>query len=82
MLPPACHLDVEGPVVAGLLDHATVLLVENWESFNRIHDTVLDLTPAGANPLVLWRGDHSATRADHALGLLRALGRPVWAFVD
>ena len=82
LIPTACHLDVDGPAVAGLLAHATVLLVENWESFNRIHDTALDLAPAGANPLVVWRGDRSDTRADHALGLLRALGRPVWAFVD
>ena len=82
ILPPASHLDVEYPTVAGLLTHTTVLLVENWESFNRIHDTELDFSPAGENPLVVWRGDRSDTRADHALGLLRALQVPVWAFVD
>lgn len=82
VLPPACHLDVDGQAVAGLLTHQTVLFVENWESFNRIHDTDLDLSPAGENPLVVWRGDCSYTRADHALALLRALDAPVWAFVD
>lgn len=82
ILPPACHLDAEGPAVADLLAHDTVLLVENWESFNRIHDTDLDLAPAGENPLVVWRGDRSDTRADHALALLWALDVPVWAFVD
>ena len=61
---------------------AASCLVENWESFDRIHDTDLDLSPAGENPLVLWRGDSSDTRADHALALLRTLGVPVWAFVD
>lgn len=81
-LPPACHLDVPGPAVAPLLTHATILLVENWECFDRIHETRLDLTPAGENPLVVWRGDASDTRADHALALLRALAVPVWAFVD
>ncbi|WP_295452636.1 hypothetical protein [uncultured Thiodictyon sp.] len=81
-LPSACHLDVEAPRVAGLLTHDSVLLVENWESFNRIDETRLDLSPAGTNPLVVWRGDNSDTRTDHALGLLRALGQPVWAFVD
>jgi hypothetical protein len=82
ILPPACHLDAEGPAVSRLLAHETVLLVENWESFNRIHDTSLNLAPAGENPLVVWRGDRSDTRADHALALLRALDVPVWAFVD
>ncbi len=82
ILPPACHLDVDGPAVAGLLDHETALLVENWESFNRIQDTNLDLSPAGENPLILWRGDDSNTRTDHALGLLHALNISVWAFVD
>lgn len=82
MLPPACHLDVDGPTAAGLLSHQTALLVENWESFNRIHDTDLDLSPAGRNPLVVWRGDPSDTRADHALVLLSSLNVPVWAFVD
>lgn len=82
ILPPACHLDVEGPTVAGLLAHGTALLVENWEPFNRIHDINLDLSPAGENPLVLWRGDRSDTRTDHVLALLRGLDVPVWAFVD
>jgi hypothetical protein len=82
LLPSACHLDVDGPRVAGRLAHASALLVENWESFNRIDDTRLDLSPAGTNPLVVWRGDGSDTRTDHALALLRALGQPVWAFVD
>jgi hypothetical protein len=82
MLPRGCHLDAEGPTVVGLLTHETVLLVENWESFNRIHDSALDLSPAGENPLVVWRGDRSDTRADHALALLKALKVPVWAFVD
>lgn len=82
ILPPACHLDAEGPALAGQLAHDSVLLVENWESFDRIHDTGLDLSPAGENPLVLWRGDRSDTRADHAIALLRTLDVPVCAFVD
>ncbi|WP_200157833.1 DUF7281 domain-containing protein [Allochromatium vinosum] len=81
-LPPGCHLDVEAATVATLLDHRTVLLVENWECFERIHDVDLDLAPAGENPLVVWRGDASRTRPDHALALLEALDGPVWAFVD
>ena len=82
MLPPGCHLDVNGATASGLLAHESLLLVENWESFNRIHATDLDLSPPGENPLVVWRGDQSDTRADHALALLQALDVPVWAFVD
>jgi len=82
ILPPCCHLDVDGPTAAGLLRHETALLVENWEPFNRIHDTTLDLGAAGDHPLVIWRGDPTDTRADHALALLLALDVPVWAFVD
>ncbi|MBK1645848.1 hypothetical protein CKO25_14530 [Thiocapsa imhoffii] len=82
ILPPACHLDVDGGIVAGRLAHETVLLVENWEPFNRIHAIDLDLSPAGTNPLVVWRGDCSETSPEHALALLRALDVRVWAFVD
>lgn len=82
MLPPACHLDVDGASIVTRLGHDTVLMVENWECFDRIHRVDLDFTPAGENPLVIWRGDGSATRTDHALELTRALDRPLWAFVD
>lgn len=82
LLPPACHLDADGQSAAGLLAHETVLLVENWEPFNRIHNIDLALSRAGDNPLVVWRGDRSDTRTDHALALLDALEVPVWAFVD
>lgn len=82
VLPPGCHLDGDAAAIAPLLDHGTVLLVENWECFEQIHGVDLDLSPAGPNPLVLWRGDRSDTRTDHATGLLRALDVPVWAFVD
>jgi hypothetical protein len=85
LLPPGSHLDVTGPAIAPLLRHMSILFVENWESFDRIHATDPDrinFRPAGVNPLVLWRGDSSDTRPNHALALLRALNLPVWAFVD
>jgi hypothetical protein len=82
ILPRACHLDADGPSIVGRLGHETVLLVENWECFDRIDLVDLDFTPAGPNPLVIWRGDPSSTRVDHALDIIRALDCPVWAFVD
>jgi len=82
LLPPACHLDLDSTTAAGLLDHDTALLVENWECFDCIHSIDLDLSPAGENPLIIWRGDCSGTRADAAIAMLRALHIPTWAFVD
>lgn len=81
-LPAACHLDIDGPMSAALLAHKTALLVENWECFNRIDAIDLDLSPAGDDPVIIWRGDGSDTRAHQALALLRALDIPIWAFVD
>lgn len=82
VLPPACHLDADGPSIVERIGHDTVLLVENWECFDRIDLVDLDFSPAGPNPLVIWRGDSSSTRADHALALVQSLPCPVWAFVD
>jgi hypothetical protein len=82
ILPRACHLDADGPSIVQGLEHETVLLVENWECFDRIDLVDLDFTPAGPNPLVIWRGDPSSTRIDHALDVIHALNGPVWAFVD
>lgn len=82
LLPSASHLDMDGADAACLLAHDTVLLVENWECFEHIDQVDLDLSAAGANPLVVWRGDTSNTRANTATELLQALRRPVWAFVD
>jgi hypothetical protein len=76
--PGACERNATGWNHSGDQDP----LVENWECFERIHDVELDFAPAGANPLVIWRGDASATRTDQALALIRALQRPTWAFVD
>lgn len=81
-LPPACHLDANGPSIVERLGHKTILLVENWECFDGIELVDLDFSPAGPNPLVIWRGDASSTRTDHALALTQALDCPVWAFVD
>lgn len=82
VLPPASHIDADGLSMIERLGHETILLVENWECFDRIDLVDLDFAPAGPNPLVIWRGDASSTRTDHALALVQALDRPVWAFVD
>lgn len=82
LLPPRCHLEADALAIAGSVEHGSVLVVENWECFDRIQDIHLDFSPAGANPLVLWRGGSGEVRADASRNFLRTLGRPVWAFVD
>lgn len=57
-------------------------MVENWECFNCIDVVSIDLRPAGGNPLVVWRGDKNDTRTDAALAMVKALRKPIWAFVD
>lgn len=82
LLPPRCHLEADPLEIAGNVQHDTVLLVENWECFDRIHAVQLDFSTAGPNPLVLWRGGSGEARADASQNFLKTLNRPVWAFVD
>ncbi len=82
LLPPRCHLEADALEIAGNVQHDTVLLVENWECFERIHAVQLDFSTAGPNPLVLWRGGSGEARADASQNFLKTLNRPVWAFVD
>lgn len=83
-LPPRCHIELDGRRCAGLIGpgHERVLLIENWEAFDALDALRLDLSAAGADALVVWRGGGEGCRSDHALALLAALGRPVLAFVD
>lgn len=81
-LPPRCHVEIDGACCAAQLAHASVLLVENWEAFDALDALALDLSAAGPEPLVVWRGAQAGCRTDHALALLARLGRPVWACVD
>lgn len=82
MLPPRCHLEADALEIAGGVQHDTILLVENWECFDRIHEVQLDFSSAGTDPLVLWRGGSAEARADASQNFMRVLNRPVWAFVD
>ena len=80
-LPLGANLDLAWPWVAAHCGHTTVLLVENWEAFEDVHQVTFDLSRAGDNPLVVFRGS-PVYRLDHALALLEALRMPVFALVD
>jgi hypothetical protein len=80
-LPPFCHLDVDYERISVKV-HDVIIVVENWECFDRIHLAAQYLAFPGTNPIVVWRGDASATRADAMLAWLSSLQQPVAAFVD
>lgn len=80
-LPPCCHLDVDYEQI-NVKTHDVIIVVENWECFDRIHLGSRQLNFPGVNPLVVWRGDTSATRTDAMLAWLSSLQQPVAAFVD
>ena len=58
-----------------------MLVVENWEAFERIHQVNFNLAAAGENPLVVFRGS-PVYQQNHLVSLLQALELPVFAFVD
>ena len=80
-LPPGANLDLDWRWLAPRCEHASVLLVENWEAFEAVHQVTFDLSRAGVNPLVLFRGS-PVYRQDHATALLERLAVPVFALVD
>ena len=80
-LPLGANLDLAWPWVAAHCGHTSALLVENWEAFEAVHQVTFDLSRAGDNPLVVFRGS-PVYRLDHALALLEALRLPVFALVD
>ena len=80
-LPISSNLDIDWRWLVANCDHTSVLLVENWESFDKIHQVTFDLSGAGANPLVVFRGS-PIYRQDHVIALLNGLALPVFAFVD
>lgn len=80
-LPDGANLDIEWQRACCENGHDAVLVVENWEAFAGIERTTFDLSRAGANPLVLFRGS-PVYRQDHVAALLDQLALPVHAFVD
>jgi hypothetical protein len=81
MLPPGANLDVDRQWVAEHCQHESVLLIENWESFELTEQTPI-LSSVPDNPLVVFRGAPSSYKTDSANRLLKDLGLPVIAFTD
>lgn len=81
VLPAGSNLDINWQTVAQKSQHEAVLVVENWEAFELIHQTQLDFSLAGENPLVVFRGC-PIYQQNYTVALLETLQLPVFAFVD
>lgn len=80
-LPPRAHLDVDWQTLTDI-EHGCVMLVENYEDFDRLHEHRFDLPPGFDEPLAVYRGDRHESRQDNVLAFLRSLDLPTIAFVD
>lgn len=80
-LPARCHIEADYSSVS-VDAHDWIVVVENWECFDSIHLAADRLSFPGRTPLIVWRGDTSATRANAVMEWLTGLSQPVAAFVD
>lgn len=80
-LPEGCNLDINWQWLVKHSRHTHILVVENWETFEHIHQVQLDFSLAGDNPLVVFRGSPIYS-PEYVIKALEALQKPVTAFVD
>ena len=81
-LPEESHLDVDWTNIVSQIDHRCIMVVENYENFNRIHETSFKLPVEYHSPLVVYRGDPYESRIENVLAFLEKAKLPVMAFVD
>jgi hypothetical protein len=82
LLPKASHLDIEWTHLAEGIGHQCVLVIENYENFNRVHETCFDLPNEFSSPLVIYHGDPYESRLDNVHAFLASIQLPVLAFMD
>lgn len=82
LLPPESHLDVDWTKFVSQMGHTCILVVENYDNFNRIHETRFNLPEVFQSPLVVYRGDPNESRIDNVLKFLAEANLPVLAFMD
>lgn len=80
-LPKKSHLNIEASELTSC-QHNCIILVENYENFNRFDETKIHLPAQFCNPLVIYRGDKSESRLDAVLAYIEHVNLPVLAAVD
>lgn len=81
-LPEESHLDVDWTKIVSQIGHRCIMVVENYENFNRIHQTSFKFPVEYRSPLVVYRGDPNESRINNVLAFLGNAKLPVLAFVD
>ncbi|MDK9691443.1 DUF7281 domain-containing protein [Azospira sp.] len=81
-LPEESHLDVDWKKIVSQIGHRCIMVVENYENFNRIHQTSFKFPVEYSSPLIVYRGDPNESRIDNVLAFLGDAKLPVLAFVD
>lgn len=81
-LPAESHLDVDWTKVADKIGHKCVMVVENYENFNRVHESTFALPDRYQSPLVIYRGDPNESRFDNVLKFFTHINLPILAFMD
>jgi len=81
-LPPGSHVDINWQRLAGHMKHNCILVVENYENFDRIHENRFDLLAEFECPLVLYHGDPTESRLDSVMRFLEHVRLPVFAYMD
>lgn len=80
-LPDGSNLDVNWQWLRSHSQHRSMMIVENWEAFEKIHKINFDLTRYADNPLVIFRGGDEHNQK-WVMSLLEALQVPVFYFGD
>ena len=75
------HLNIDISKILSC-QHNCIIVVENYENFNRFDETTILLPEAFNNPLVIYRGDKSESRLDGVLAFIESNDLPVLAAVD
>lgn len=81
-LPDRCHVDIDWRPLSDEIKHDSIMLVENYEVFDRIHQLNFALPEGCSNPLVIYRGDKHESRFDSVKAFFDASSLPIIAFVD
>lgn len=82
LLPPGSHLDMRAADLHMMLQHDCILLVENYENFDKVHEVEIELPTEYTAPLVVYRGDANESRLNDVMGFIEMARIPVFAFVD
>ena len=82
VLPDGVSLDIPVSAATNISGHSSVVMVENWEAFERIHKLSFEIPVGLREALVIYRGQPYGYTIDAARTFLRMLNKPVYVFPD